>query len=97
MVYEEFEKVVSGHISAEQIKTDIQQSKQLRATDLQRRSQIKAGLASERRVNSYKNVTEAKLFTHLEMLPGQCRLLSVGCIGLRVFPELLHCCINLSA
>ena len=40
------------------------------------------------RVNSNKNVTEGESFTHLEMLPGECRLLSFRCIGqVRVLPQ----------
>src|SRR4030043_210835 len=43
------------------------------------------------RVNSSKNVTEEGSFTHLEMLPAECRLLSLSSIGgLGVFPELFH-------
>jgi len=43
------------------------------------------------RVNSSKNVTEEGSFTHLEMLPAKCRLLSLCSIGgLGVFPELFH-------
>lgn len=40
------------------------------------------------RVNSYKNVTEGRLLTHLEMLPEECHLLSFSCIGgVRVLPQ----------